>query len=191
MGISRYSLSYNISHSAIGSLLYDFPSLKAPTFKTENGAALLTTLDLSNCSRLTTLPEQLGLLTLLTTLNLSDCSALTTLPEQLGSLTLLTTFDLSDCSALTMLPSSIANLDQLTRLSVSDCIDLNNPPYHLCRSWRSAHDVQKFFTPRKPWSRQRRVVFGPVVNEVFAAVLLGYSRLMSWENDCDPAELVS
>ena len=33
----------------------------------------------------------------------------------------------------------------------------------------------------------QRIVFR--VNEVFAAVLLGYSRLMSWENDCDP-ELV-
>ena len=51
-----------------------------------------------------------GALASLRTLNLSDCSRLTSLPAELGSLASLQTLDLDSCKALTSLPAEFAPL---------------------------------------------------------------------------------
>jgi hypothetical protein len=90
--------------------------------------AQLTTLRLSYCSDLTSLPNCLESLAQLTTLDLCGCRGLLFLPNWLGSLAQLTTLDLSSCSGLTSLPECLGRLTQLTTLNLSCCSGLTSLP---------------------------------------------------------------
>lgn len=90
----------------------------------------LKTLDIS-CAIITMLPESLGQLTSLTTLDLSRCDALTGLPESLGQLAALTTMNVSYCRTLTGLPASVGQLTSLKTLDIDCCISLTELPVSL------------------------------------------------------------
>ena len=83
-----------------------------------------TTLDLSGCRSLTTLPTKLpdGI----KTLNLGDCTSLTTLPTKLPDS--LTELNLGGCTSLTTLPKLP---DGLTKLNLENCDSLTTLPTKL------------------------------------------------------------
>ena len=92
----------------------------------------VTELDLSECTNLESLPENIGNLTKLTTLNLS-CPlglkmSLRELPESIGNLSNLTSLNLSGCESFVSLPSSIGNLSQLNTLDLTYCSSLESLP---------------------------------------------------------------
>jgi hypothetical protein len=67
----------------------------------------LKSLDLSKCTSLPQLPEEVCKLTSLQTLCLRGCSSITVLPETIAVLDELQQLDLSGCSSLTSLPESL------------------------------------------------------------------------------------
>jgi hypothetical protein len=85
----------------------------------------ITSLDLSDCSRLTSLPENLP--SGLTSLNLSWCTSLRSLPKNLPSG--LTSLDLSMCASLASLPENLPS--GLASLKLSGCKNLTSLPENL------------------------------------------------------------
>jgi Leucine-rich repeat (LRR) protein len=73
----------------------------------------LETLRLGSCSRLQSLPIEIGNLMALKTLNLDYCSRLQSLPREIGELMALETLRLGSCSRLQSLPTEIGNLKAL------------------------------------------------------------------------------
>ena len=84
----------------------------------------LIELNLSRCTQLTALPEEIGELTTLKEINLEGCASLSVLPDAIGELGALRTLESSECSSLTALPDSIGELGALRRLEVSMCTSL-------------------------------------------------------------------
>ena len=84
----------------------------------------LRALNLSECPKLTALPEEIGELSALKTLNLTQCSSLAALPDAIGELGALRVLDLSKCSSLTALPDSIGDLWTLGTLHLAGCVRL-------------------------------------------------------------------
>uniref|UniRef100_A0A2N9EHP6 TIR domain-containing protein n=1 Tax=Fagus sylvatica TaxID=28930 RepID=A0A2N9EHP6_FAGSY len=98
----------------------------------------LETLNLSGCSKLGDLPENLGILEApfcnlksLENLDLFGCSKLDDLPENLGILEGLLDLDLSG-TAIKELPSSIGHLTRLYHLKIKECKDLLCLPSTIC-----------------------------------------------------------
>lgn len=96
-----------------GNTYYDNLNLSGCTSLTSlpENLTVKGSLDLSKCTRLTTLPRNL---TVGKNLNLSDCTGITSLPEHLtvgGSL------DLSDCTAFTSLPENLTVINGDLRLA--------------------------------------------------------------------------
>lgn len=77
------------------------------------------------------LPAELGQLVQLQQISLVDCSRLTSLPEQLGRLTALTDLNCEGCSSLASLPTSIGQLQQLQVLNLGNCSSLASLPEQL------------------------------------------------------------
>ena len=89
----------------------------------------LRVLNLSRCTKLTTLPDEIGELSALRVLDLSKCSSLTALPDSIGDLTTLGTLHLAGCVRLALLPDTIGDLEALKGLSLVDCTSLSALPY--------------------------------------------------------------
>uniref|UniRef100_A0A2N9EHI5 Uncharacterized protein n=1 Tax=Fagus sylvatica TaxID=28930 RepID=A0A2N9EHI5_FAGSY len=89
-----------------------------------------TRVDLSGCSKLDELPENLGILEGLRGLNLSG-TAIKDLPSSIGHLTSLTYLKIKECKDLLCLPSTICNLKSLQSLDLSGCSKLENLPENI------------------------------------------------------------
>ena len=92
---------------------------------------LITSLNLSHCTKLTCLPAEIRQLTLLKTFNLGHCWNLECLPAKIGQLNLLSSLDLQWCFKLTFLPAEIRHLKLLTSLNLSWCYHLTWLPAEL------------------------------------------------------------
>jgi len=88
----------------------------------------LKLLDLKNCSSLAALPDAIGELGSLTTLSLFGCSSLPALPDTIGELGALTMLDLHGCKSLASLPDAIGGLKALTILDLAKCMSLATLP---------------------------------------------------------------
>ena len=84
----------------------------------------LRVLNLSRCTKLTALPDEIGELTTLTEINLEGCASISVLPDAIGELGALRVLDLSKCSSLTALPDSIGDLQTLGTLHLGGCVRL-------------------------------------------------------------------
>ena len=86
----------------------------------------LTSINVSECKGLTSLPEGLfSGLTSLTSINMQGCRGLTSLPD-LSGLTSLTSINMSGCRGLTSLPD-LSGLTSLKELDMYGCMDLELP----------------------------------------------------------------
>ena len=94
-----------------------------PNGKKWDGSTIeeISSLDLSRCSNLVSLPSSIGNLDKVTSLNLSGCRNLESLPKSIGNLSNLTSLDLSECSNLKCFPSSMQNLPLLTNVKLTHC----------------------------------------------------------------------
>ena len=84
----------------------------------------LIKLNLSRCTQLTALQDEIGELTTLREINLEGCASLSVLPDAIGELGALRVLDLSKCSSLTALPDSIGDLQTLGTLHLAGCVRL-------------------------------------------------------------------
>ena len=88
----------------------------------------LTVLNLSRCTQLTALPEEIGELKMLESLGLIGCSSLVALPAAIGELGALRELELSYCFSLAALPDSIGELKALKLLGLAGCTSLSTLP---------------------------------------------------------------
>ncbi|XP_052190819.1 disease resistance protein RUN1-like isoform X2 [Diospyros lotus] len=96
------------------------------------GLKLLTKLNVSGCSKLSKLPENLGGLERLEYIGLRNCKELTSLPSGICGLKLLTRFDVSGCSKLSKLPENLGGLERLKYIGLKDCKELTSLPSGIC-----------------------------------------------------------
>lgn len=85
-------------------------------------APTLVSLDLSGCSNMTNLPDELRELHQLQVLNLGDCTGLVELPRWLGELTHLHTLRLYRCIGLRSLPETLTNIK---KIGLTACENMN------------------------------------------------------------------
>jgi len=111
-----------------GITILDLSGCTSLTKLPDNLPVKLTELDLSGCTNLTELPDNLPVE--LTKLYLSGCTNLTKLPDNLP--VKLTELDLSGCTSLTKLPDNLlVKLVELTWLNLSGCRSLTKLPDNL------------------------------------------------------------
>jgi hypothetical protein len=120
--LTEYLLN-RISSENITSL--DLSDCLSLTSLPENLPSGLTSLDLTRCYNLKSLPDKLP--SGLASLYLTRCQNLTSLPENLPSG--LTSLNLSDCSSLASLPENLPS--GITSLNLSDCSSLASLPENL------------------------------------------------------------
>lgn len=90
--------------------------------------ASLTSLTISSCRNLISIPSTLGCLTTLESLVIRWCEELHTLPEDLHKLSSLEYLELSECHNLVALPESIQGLHNLRSVSVENCNSMSSLP---------------------------------------------------------------
>ncbi|KAG0576081.1 hypothetical protein KC19_5G054000 [Ceratodon purpureus] len=88
----------------------------------------LLTLNLSECTSLTTLPDSIGRLSRLQTLNLYFCTSLQKLPSSIGQLTALEHLGLLGCGSLEALPDTITALSALRVLIINKSSSISELP---------------------------------------------------------------
>ncbi|KAJ9170743.1 hypothetical protein P3X46_018827 [Hevea brasiliensis] len=86
----------------------------------------LKKLSITNCHRLSALPEDLGNLENLEVLRL-NCIELLELPDTIGRLHKLRILDISECLSITKLPEEICELNSLRKLYMIDCSSCELP----------------------------------------------------------------
>lgn len=84
----------------------------------------------SNCHKLSALPEGIGKLVNLEVLMLRSCTstALSELPQSIRSLHKLNLLDISDCLSIIKLPEHIGELRNLKEFHMKGCLRLHNMP---------------------------------------------------------------
>lgn len=85
----------------------------------------LKKLRITNCHKLSSLPEGIGKLINLESLRLSSCTDLLELPDSITSLHNLKFLDISNCTSLNNLPENIGELGKLEKLNVKGCSIIN------------------------------------------------------------------
>ena len=88
---------------------------------------LLTTLEIKSCSRLRSLPGELGNLSALKSLTIQWCENLSSLPQSLQNLSALESLEIGDCHSLRSLPQGwTRGLGNLRSLSIENCSKLSS-----------------------------------------------------------------
>ena len=101
----------------------------------------LRSLQIWDCSRLSTLPHWIGNLTSLTHLCIGSCHQLPSLPEEFRSLRILKSLTIHDWSGLTTLPDWIGSLSSLEHLQIRECPKLTSLPEEM-RSLTTLHRLE-------------------------------------------------
>ncbi|WJX55433.1 hypothetical protein P8452_41204 [Trifolium repens] len=99
--------------------------------KLPDGLCNITTLkklSITNCHKLSAIPQDIGKLENLEVLRLYSCSDLEEMPESISGLTNLRCLDISDCVSLPKLPDDIGELKKLEKLSLKGCSKLSVLP---------------------------------------------------------------
>ena len=118
---SKNSFSFDLSGCSMSALPASIGSWKM-------SPKPLTVLNLSRCTQLTALPEEIGELKMLESLGLIGCSSLVALPAAIGELGALRELELSYCFSLAALPDSIGELKALKLLGLAGCASLSALP---------------------------------------------------------------
>ena len=84
----------------------------------------LKKLSITNCHKLSALPEEIGKLVNLEVLRLRSCTDLSELPDSIRSLHKLSILDISDCLSIMKLPKHIGEMCNLKELNMKGCLRL-------------------------------------------------------------------
>ena len=114
---STNSCSFDLSRCSMTALPASIGSWKSSPFP-------LTAINLSRCTKLTALPDEIGEIKTLNYLNLTGCVRLASLPDAIGGLEALKGLSLVNCTSLSALPDSIDELRALNVLSLAGCSNL-------------------------------------------------------------------
>eukprot|EP00271_Cylindrocystis_brebissonii_P014286 TRINITY_DN35598_c0_g1_i1.p1 TRINITY_DN35598_c0_g1~~TRINITY_DN35598_c0_g1_i1.p1 ORF type:complete len:457 (-),score=16.57 TRINITY_DN35598_c0_g1_i1:305-1675(-) len=95
--------------------------------------ARLTTMKLTNCRHLSSLPDSIGKLQSLEHFTLLDCEHITGLPESFGSLIALKRLRIEGCQEFRALPSSFGTLSSLRELTLVSLRSFILEPHSLAR----------------------------------------------------------
>lgn len=101
----------------------------------------LKKLSITNCHKLSALPQDIAKLENLEVLRLCSCSALIEMPDSVEGLNKLSCLDISDCVSLTKLPADIGELTKLERLYLKGCSKLNELPYCVVNFGNLKHSI--------------------------------------------------
>ena len=118
---STNSCSFDLSRCSMTALPASIGSWKSSPFP-------LTAIDLSECTQLAALPDDICEITTLTMLNLTQCSSLAALPDSIGDLNTLRLLHLTECVSLSYLPDTIGQLKALKLLGLAGCASLSALP---------------------------------------------------------------
>ncbi|KAJ1383723.1 Virus X resistance protein-like, coiled-coil domain [Sesbania bispinosa] len=115
--------------SSLSTLVIDqFTGQLVPLENLLQNNASLTSLTISSCQNLPSIPSTLGCLTALKSLTIRWCEELLTLPEDLQKLSSLECLELSECHSLVALPEGIQGLHTLRSLSIENCNSITSLP---------------------------------------------------------------
>ncbi|KAF5475916.1 hypothetical protein F2P56_007671 [Juglans regia] len=104
-----------------------FPDLLLLPGELLKSSVLLTSLKISSCTNLSSLPSEIENLTALKSLSICWCQALSSLPQGLQNLTSLESLEISECNLIDSLPDDgIRGLSSLRTLSIENCTNLSS-----------------------------------------------------------------
>ncbi|XP_045814938.1 probable disease resistance protein At5g66900 [Trifolium pratense] len=112
--------------------------------KLPDGFCNITTLkklSITNCHKLSAIPQDIGKLENLEVLRLCSCSDLEEMPESVAGLNKLHCFDISDCVSLPNLPNDIGDLQKLEKLYMKGCSNLSELPYSVVNFGNLKHKI--------------------------------------------------
>ncbi|WJX60807.1 hypothetical protein P8452_45968 [Trifolium repens] len=112
--------------------------------KLPDGFCNITTLkklSITNCHKLSAIPQDIGKLENLEVLRLCSCSDLEEMPESVAGLNELRCFDISDCVTLPNLPNDIGDLQKLEKLYMKGCSNLSELPYSVVNFGNLKHKI--------------------------------------------------
>jgi Leucine-rich repeat (LRR) protein len=112
--------------------------------KLPDGFCNITTLkklSITNCHKLSAIPQDIGKLENLEVLRLCSCSDLEEMPESISGLNKLCCFDISDCVSLPNLPNDIGDLQKLEKLYMKGCSNLSELPYSVVNFGNLKHKI--------------------------------------------------
>jgi Leucine-rich repeat (LRR) protein len=112
--------------------------------KLPDGFCNITTLkklSITNCHKLSAIPQDIGKLENLEVLRLCSCSDLEEMPESVAGLNELRCFDISDCVSLPNLPNDIGDLQKLEKLYMKGCSNLSELPYSVINFGNLKHKI--------------------------------------------------
>ncbi|WJX55428.1 hypothetical protein P8452_41196 [Trifolium repens] len=112
--------------------------------KLPDGFCNITTLkklSITNCHKLSAIPQDIGKLENLEVLRLCSCSDLEEMPESISGLNKLCCFDISDCVSLPNLPNDIGDLQKLEKLYMKGCSNLSELPYSVINFGNLKHKI--------------------------------------------------
>ncbi|KAM1362233.1 hypothetical protein PS1_027603 [Malus domestica] len=85
-------------------------------------------LSITNCHKLSALPEGIGKLENLELLRLRSCTELSKLPTSMKNLRKVNFLDISDCFSIKVLPEDIGEMSSLRRINMRQCLRLQELP---------------------------------------------------------------
>jgi Leucine-rich repeat (LRR) protein len=112
--------------------------------KLPDGFCNITTLkklSITNCHKLSAIPQDIGKLENLEVLRLCSCSDLEEMPESVAGLNELRCFDISDCVSLPNLPNDIGDLQKLEKLYMKGCSNLSELPNSVINFGNRKHKI--------------------------------------------------
>ncbi|KHN42056.1 Putative disease resistance protein [Glycine soja] len=101
----------------------------------------LKKLSITNCHRLSALPQDIAKLENLEVLRLCSCSGLVEMPDSVKGLYKLSCLDISDCVSLSRLPDDIGELKKLEKLYLKGCSKLSEFPYSVVNFGNLEHEI--------------------------------------------------
>ncbi|CAJ1929771.1 unnamed protein product [Sphenostylis stenocarpa] len=101
----------------------------------------LKKLSITNCHKLSALPQDIAKLENLEVLRLCSCSDLVEMPDSVKGLNKLNCLDISDCVSLTKLPDDIGELKKLEKLYLKSCSKLSELPYSVVNFGNLKHTI--------------------------------------------------
>ncbi|XP_061341829.1 probable disease resistance protein At5g66900 [Gastrolobium bilobum] len=101
----------------------------------------LKKLSITNCHKLSALPQEIAKLENLEVLRLCSCSDLVEMPDSVGGLNKLCCFDISDCVSLSKLPDDIGDLQKLEKLYMKGCSKLSELPDSIINFGHFKHKI--------------------------------------------------
>jgi len=101
----------------------------------------LKKISITNCHKLSAIPQDIEKLENLEVLRLCSCSDLVEISESVSGLNKLRCFDISDCVSLSKLPNDIGDLKKLEKFYMKGCSNLSELPYSVINFGNVKHEI--------------------------------------------------